>query len=403
MLRKLRVKFVLITMVVVTVMLCTVFTMVYHSTKTDLENTSNALLQRIAENPVPAGRPGPFERETQIPYFTLELGKRGEILNASSVHYDLTDEEFILQVVQAVSNTDRKSGILPEFNLRYYKSVMPGRQYLVFADTSGEQAMLGSLLASSVLIGLLCWLALLGVSIFLARWAVRPVEKAWQQQRQFVSDASHELKTPLTVIMTNAEMLQNPDNSPQDQAFLSGNVLTMSKQMQVLLEQMLELARSDNMRSQTEFSRVGLSALAEDAVLLFEPVFFDRGMALNCQIQPGITVAGSQGQLQQLLGIFLDNAQKYAIPGGQTTVTLTKHTRGKCRLTVSNEGPPIPAEELENLFKRFYRADQARTRNGSFGLGLSIAQSIVQQHKGKLWAESTGGINSFFVEMNIVS
>jgi len=403
MLRKLRIKFVLITMVMVTALLCTVFTAVYHSTKTDLENKSHALLQRIVENPFQSGRPDPFDREAQIPYFTLELGKQGELLNASSMHYDLSDEAFILQILQEVSKTDSKTGVLPEFDLRYRKAAAPGKQFFVFADTSNEKAMLSSLLTSSLLIGLLCWLTLLGVSIILARWAVRPVEDAWQQQRQFVSDASHELKTPLTVIMTNAEMLQDTGNSKDDQVFLSGNILTMSKQMQTLLEQMLELARSDNMRGQAEFSRVDLSLLAEDAVLSFEPVFFDRGMTLNCQIQPEVAVEGNQEQLQQLLGIFLDNAQKYATAGGETTVTLTKPTRSKCRLAVSNEGPPIPAEELGNLFKRFYRADKARTRNGSFGLGLSIARSIAQQHNAKIWAESTGGINSFFVEMNVFS
>lgn len=403
MLRKLRVKFILITMVVVTVLLCTVFTTVYHSTKTDLENKSSELLQRIAEDPIQAGKPGPSGKDTQIPYFTLELGKRGEVLTASGVYYNLSDETFISQVTEAVSKAGGKTGVLSELNLRFRKTVQLGKQFFVFVDTSNEQAMLGSLLTRSVLIGLLCWLVLLGISILLARWAVRPVEIAWQQQRQFVSDASHELKTPLTVIMTNAEMLQNTDNSEDDNAFLSGNILAMSKQMQTLLEQMLELARSDNMHSRAEFSRVDLSSLAEDTVLLFEPVFFDRGMTLSYHIQPGMTVDGNTQQLQQMLEVFLDNAQKYAIPGGQTTVTLAKHARSKCILKVSNQGPPIPAEHLRNLFKRFYRADQARTRNGSFGLGLSIAQAIAQQHNAKIWAESLNGINSFFVEMSIVS
>ena len=132
-------------------------------------------------------------------------------------------------------------------------------------------------------------------------------------------------------------------------------------------------------------------------------MFFDREMVLENQIQLGITVEGSEVQLRQMLEIFLDNAQKYATPGGKTTVSLAKVGRNKCVLTVFNEGPSIPQEHLENLFKRFYRADQARTRNGSFGLGLSIAQSIAQRHKGKIWAESADGVNSFSVELSIVS
>lgn len=402
MLRKLRVKFVLITMAVVSVMLCTIVTMIYHSTKLNLENNGNDLLQRIAESPMQPGRPGEFGEDANIPHFTLELGKNGEILAVTGSYYDLSNEGFLQQIVEEVSKTAHKSGDLPEYDLRFQKGGMPGKQRVAFVDTSHEKEMLRSLLTSSVLIGMLCWLALLGVSVFFARWAVKPVERAWQQQRQFISDASHELKTPLTVIMTNAQMLQNTDNTEEDRHFLFGNILTMSRQMQKLLEQMLELARSDNMQ-QVSFSLVDLSALTEDAALLFEPVFFDREMVLENQIQLGITVEGSEVQLRQMLEIFLDNAQKYATPGGKTTVSLAKVGRNKCVLTVFNEGPSIPQEHLENLFKRFYRADQARTRNGSFGLGLSIAQSIAQRHKGKIWAESADGVNSFSVELSIVS
>lgn len=402
MLRKLRVKFVLITMAVVTVMLCAIVTMIFHSTKLNLENNSNDFLQRIAESPMQPGRPDEWGKNAGISYFVLELDKNGGIFSVTGSYYDLSDGEFLQQIAREVSGTDRRTGELPEYHLRFQKGGMPGRQRLAFVDTFHEQAMLRSLLTSSLLIGLLCWLALLGVSILLARWAVKPVEKAWQQQRQFISDASHELKTPLTVIMTDAQMLQNADNTEEDKAFLFGNILTMSQQMRKLLEQMLELARADHMQTQISFSRVDLSALAEDAALLFEPVFFDRDMVLENEIQPGITVEGSEAQLRQVLEIFLDNAQKYAAPGGKTTVTLAKNGRNKCLLTVSNEGSPIPPEHLENLFKRFYRADQVRTRNGSFGLGLSIAQAIVQQHKGRIWAESADGMNSFSVELGVI-
>lgn len=401
MLRKLRIKFILITMVVVTVMLGAVLVTVYHTTKTDLESKSNQLLQHLADAPFQAGRPAPFAKDAQLPYFTVELGSRGEILSASGIYYDLPDREFVEQVVREAIGTDRKAGELPGFSLRFRKSSAPGKQFYVFVDTSGEQAMLGSLLASSGMIGLLCWLAFFGASILLAAWAVRPVEQAWQQQKQFVSDASHELKTPLTVIMTNAEMLQSGDNSQEDSAFLSENILTMSRQMQALVEQMLELARTDSVQS--EIAPVDLSDLVETTDLLFEPVFFDRGMTLEMHIQPEITVAGNEAQLRQMLGVFLDNAQKYASPGGQTTVTLTKRGKSRCLLAVANQGPPIPPEQLRSLFKRFFRADAVRTRNGSFGLGLSIAQSIVQRHKGKIWVESRDGINSFFVELPIAA
>ena len=173
----------------------------------------------------------------------------------------------------------------------------------------------------------------------------------------------------------------------------------MSKQMRDLVEQMLELARADNIQQNTVFSSVDFSRLVSDAMLPFEPIFFEKGLMLDTEISENIMVNGEPSQLRQVLDILLDNAQKYSRKGGTTWVALQKHGKGHCLLTVADEGEEIPAKDLNNLFKRFYRADKARSRNGSFGLGLSIAETIVARHKGKIWAESKNGINTFFVEL----
>ena len=134
--------------------------------------------------------------------------------------------------------------------------------------------------------------------------------------------------------------------------------------------------------------------------LPFEPVFFEAGLTLTTDIQPGITLRGSGQHLRQTADILLDNARKYAAPPGEVTVTLTQ-TGSRCRLTVSNPGPEISKEDLKNIFKRFYRSDTAHTQRGSYGLGLSIAQNIVLRHHGKIWAESKNGRNTFFVELPV--
>lgn len=164
------------------------------------------------------------------------------------------------------------------------------------------------------------------------------------------------------------------------------------------VDPILEPTRADTLRSDTVFSAVDLSRLVSDAVLPFEPVFFEHGLTLHTDIAENVLVHGNPSELRQVMDILLDNAQKYSREKGSTWVTLQRRGKGHCLLAVADEGEAIPAEELNLLFKRFYRADQARSRTGSFGLGLSIAESIVKRHRGKIWAESKNGINTFFVE-----
>ena len=141
-----------------------------------------------------------------------------------------------------------------------------------------------------------------------------------------------------------------------------------------------------------------MSRLVEDCILGFEPVYFEAGRELVCQIDPGIWVLGSESHLRQVVDILLDNALKYSTPNGMVSVDLASTGRN-CVLSVASPGEPIPKEDLKNIFKRFYRADKARAMNGSYGLGLSIAEAIVAAHKGKIWAESKNGYNIFYVQI----
>lgn len=397
--KKLRNKFIWITMSILTVMLCIILSMIWFFTKMNLENRSLHMMQDIAIDPFLQRVPNDLADDLRLPYFTLQIGPQGELIAVGGGYYDLSDEAFLEDLAEATFAESERMGIIEEYNLRYYRLNTPVRQVLVYADISSEQMTLSNLLKSCIFIGIACFLIFLGISFLLARWAVRPVEKAWEQQRQFIADASHELKTPLTVIMTNAELLQDPDNQDTDRAAFSANILVMSRQMRSLVEQMLKLARADSVQTDAVFSPVHFSRLVSDAVLPFEPIFFEKGLALETDIQEDVTLCGDSSQLRQVLDILLDNAAKYSCEKGTTRVTLGKTGKGRCLLTVANEGPKIPDDDLPRLFKRFYRADPARSRNGSFGLGLSIAESIILRHKGKIWAESSDHINTFFVEL----
>lgn len=398
MIRKLQWKFVTIIMSIVTITFCVILGLVYHFTKMNLEAKSINMMQNIAVHPFRLSDPNVLEEEIRLPYFVLQIDENGEIVTTGGGYYDLSDEEFLRKLTKIVFDSERELGMIEEYHLRYYHARTPRNDRLVFADVSNELAALNGLMKICCLIGGASLLAFLWISILLARWTVKPIDVAWKQQRQFVADASHELKTPLTVIMTNAELMQNGEYEERSKdRFLEG-ILIMSRQMKGLIEQMLELARADYIQTDTVFHSADLSKLISDAVLPFEPVFFEKGFLLTVQIDENIWIQGIETQLRQLLEIFLDNAGKYSRNGGMIWVTLKRQKRMRCILTVANEGDDIEPEDLKQIFKRFYRADKTRNAQGSFGLGLSIAENIVKRHKGKIWAESKDGINYFYVK-----
>ena len=399
MLKKLRRKFVVVVMAIVTVTMCLLLGLIYYFTQEGLERESVTMMRSMAANPFQPGRPDDRSGGVRLPYFIIELGARGEIIPAGGGYYDLSDQGFLLDLIKVCTQSERDVGLIEEYGLRFCRVDTPNGCRLVFADVTGERAALRSLLKTCAVVGVLCFAVFWGVSILLAFWMVKPVDKAWEQQKQFVADASHELKTPLTVIMTNAELLQSPDWNEEERTKFSGSILTMSRQMRSLVEALLELARADNGHSAAVLEPVNYSALLESALLTFEPVFFERGLTLERRIEPGITVRGNGSQLRQVADILLDNAQKYANVEGSVNVTLRQMGKRRCRVSVSNPGDPLSKRELTDIFKRFYRADKARSRDGSFGLGLSIAQSIVEQHHGRIWAESGAGVNIFYVEL----
>ena len=379
MIRTLRLKFIAVTMAVVTVLLSVIFGLVIHFTGANLREESIRFLRTAAEAPLKPGAPG----QVQLPCFVIRVNLWGQSIQSSG-GFDLSDEVMLTDIVSLAAAAETDVGILEDYSLRYLRTRSPGELTLAFADISGEQRTMGNLRLTCAAIGTLSVAVFLGVSVLLARWAVKPVEQAWAEQQQFVADASHELKTPLTVILTNAELMQT-DPDPQ----YARSVLTMSQRMRTLVESLLELARVDGGAVRAAFADTDLSALVEDELLPFEPVYFERGLTLDSRIEGGIRVSGSPRHLRQVVSILLDNAMKYAPEGSTVELRLTRQG-GSALLTAANPAPPMSREECQSIFRRFYRSDPARS-GGGYGLGLPIARGIVTDHGGKAWAESREG------------
>lgn len=382
-------------MAIVTAMLLIIFGLVLSTTKHDLEKQSLAMLHDVGGPQMP--KPPDAPPRMQLPSFTLQYDETGVLTISGSEGIDLFDPAFLEEIASEAFSSHKETDLIPRYRLRFFRSGPPHSPSMIFADAAYELKTYSDLVKACLLIGGISFVAFLALSVLLSRWAIKPVETAWLQQKQFIADASHELKTPLTVIMTNAELLQGTASENAEQKQFSESILTMSQQMRGLVESLLQLARIDAGTPRGSFSQIDLSAAVSSAILPFEAVLFEKGLWLSESIAPNIRVKGIDARLRQLVEIFLDNAQKYADTGTEVTVSLQPVNRSSCRLSVSNCGTPLSEEELNNLFKRFYRGDKARAMNRSYGLGLAIAESIVKEHRGKITAESKDGINTFSV------
>lgn len=335
-----------------------------------------------------------------------EEGLGPEILRSSRIFYVKlntggTPLEVQIDRMFDFTEQDAEDYALTAYGRTSDSGTIDGYQYLVqekdygyiavFAERGIETQMLSQLMEVSLWVAGVTFAVLILVSIFLSRWAVRPVKTAFDKQRQFVSDASHELKTPLAVIASNVDMLQECGESLNDRELRwLDNIRASSDQMTYLVEELLTLARAENDQSGKEQVRetVPLSDLVTDEVLLFEPILYEAGKELDDHITENLLVSGDPGKLRRLVNILLDNARKYADSPSVVTLRLEPEGAKRVRLTVNTKGDPIPHDQLERIFERFYRADQARSSEG-FGLGLSIASQIAQEHGGRLWAESS--------------
>ena len=399
MIKRLRIKFICVIMAIVMVLLGCILGVVIHFTGQSMQMQSISMMRTIATSPFQQGIPGKtMDDEVRLPFFSVQISSRGELIAASGGYFDLSDREYLQEIINAALASDRETGELEEQDLRYLKAVSPVGLTIVFSDTTTETATMKHLFYSCLAVFFGAMIVFFGISILLSHWVIKPVATAWEQQRQFVADASHELKTPLSVIMANAELMQGEETTGEDLKTYSGNILGVTYQMRSLVENMLEMARVDNGTVKISLECLDFSELVSDAVLSFQLLYEEQGMGLRCAVPDGVEIQGSQQHLYQVLDVLLDNALKYSTPGGMVSVDLVNSGKN-CMLSVASPGQPISAEDRKNIFKRFYRADKARAMNGSYGLGLAIAESIVEAHKGKIWAESENGYNIFYVQI----
>ena len=394
MIRKLRWKVIGLNMGMVFCVLLAVFAAVYFSSRAVIARSVQQQLQQVLQtgSGYDLSQPG----QEGVPCFVAEVYASGTVRVSGNSYYDLTDKAALVDIVTAALSADSDEGVLAEHHLRYLRQAGLLSTRIAFTDSTLEQATLRSLLTGSLLIGLAALAVLFACSYVLSGAVTRPVDRAWQQQKQFLSDASHELKTPLTVILSSAELLEQ-SAAPEQKQYVD-NVRAESRRMKRLVEDMLTLSRVERGGEHLPDTTADLSDAAADAALRFEPVAYEAGHTLSYDIAPGLLVRGDSGRLEQAVAVLLDNAIKYAAPGTEVRLDAARQGKNAC-LWVENEGDPIPADKLPHIFDRFYRADESRTDGGSFGLGLPIARAIVEAHRGTLRCDSGGHTTRFTITL----
>ncbi len=354
-----------------------------------------------------------------VPVFVVDISQDNDVITSYGSAADM-DKETLLEALSHVEQGTNSSGLLLDLGLLYTQQSTPdGATRIAFADASH----LYNSTLNQALLALLIWalsmVAFFALSLWLSRMALKPVEEAWDKQRRFIADASHELKTPLTIILANNNIIQShPEKTTAEQEPWLESTEKEANRMNDMVTDLLLLAQlestwessnktstdkddviavesredaSKNMVAKSSLTPLDLSALVERSLLQFDAVFFERGIHTKADVAKGLRINGNQEHMRRLIDILLDNASKYGTEGSQVCVRLTRSTNKApaALLTVANSGELIPSAKIDQIFERFYRGDAAHssTTPGS-GLGLALAQEIVREHGGSIQVTS---------------
>lgn len=336
----------------------------------------------------PLGNAMRFER-----FFYAKVDVNGRIIemDIDRMMFGFTPQQAQVYVDEVLTQNKTEGTVE---NFQYLVGEKTYGKIIAFAEKSTETQLLTRLMQTSLWVIGASSVVLLLLAVLLANWVTKPVQQSFERQRRFISDASHELKTPVTIIAANTELAQE-ELGPNK--WLDG-IQHQTSRMNGLINDLLALARSDEQAQDSIVrTRFNLSDAVSAALLEFESRAYEEQKTLASDIEPDIYYVGDAGRLRQLVSILVDNALAHSNAGSNVEVSL-KNSGGKVQLRVKNTGSAIDDREKQLIFERFYRSDQSRSRSsGGYGLGLSIAKAIVDEHKGSIAAETQNGNTVFSV------
>lgn len=394
---KLKLKFVLINMSLLTVVFISIFGTLYFMTNESMNRETNGSLNALM---IDNHKPRPNTSNIMV-----DVDDNGNIIK-KFISFNLNVNTNDLQnAINKILNNKKDSS---KININqepyvYLKRTRSTTTKIVFLNISYQENFRLSLLKIFISVGSISLIALLIISIYLTNKSIKPIKDVFEKQKQFIADASHELKTPLTIIKTNTSLvLSNPEDTVKNQSKWINYINLQTDRMSELVNEMLSLAKLDTDENTLVLSSINISKIIESMILQFDAIIYENGIDLYTKIDNDIFITGVKESIKKLFSIIMDNAIKHTNNNGSIHVNLVLD-KNTVKLSIKNTGKGISSEHIEKIFERFYRVDSSRVREtGSYGLGLSIAKSIVEQHKGNIYAKSTVDKDTtFFVEFPI--
>ena len=410
MLKNLKNKIIIINMSLIAIILLTVYAGVLYVTYAennlllkDRLNTAISLHQSPEDMPeIGDSKPGVSDfsphKDFYGPAVVVTINDDNEIIQIAE-YYAKISENALDQILETALSSKNGFGTIKSMSIMFLKKPSAFGTKIAITETTTLYNAMKTTALNGALVLLLVLAIVFIVSLFLSSLAIKPVKEAWTKQKQFIADASHELKTPLTVILANNNILQgHSDDTVSSQKQWLDSTGEEAERMKKLIDQMLFLAKSDASDAPVPMSVINLSDIAERAALTFEPVAFEKNVNIRTIIAENLLFYSNPELFDRLIHILLDNAVKHSHNDTEILLALQKNG-AKVFLSVNNKGDIIPREDIPHIFDRFYRADKARTSSNEasgYGLGLAIAKSILEKLNGDIVVSSNADNGTTF-------
>ncbi len=398
MIDKLRKRMILISSIAVLLVFGSVFLVLSTISIRQLNVRMDQLTDRISDgngaflpfdqtNPVPGQPdffPGFFTEETPFStrFFTVWYDADGKIVHTDLNAISSVTESSAGNYAEAAIKRNEARGWVDSFRYKVFDTEMG--KCVVFVDGSMNRSMTKNLIATAAVVLFVAIALIMILIIVVSKRAVSPIAQSYEKQKQFVTDANHELKTPLTLILTNIDIVEQ-EKGPSEWL---DDIRVEGQHMSELISQLTALSRLDESTVPLIKSEFSFTDVCNDTISEFSSLISQKGLTFTASVQPGIILSGDEASVRRLVSILIDNAVKYCDPAGMIRFSMEK-TRHVV-LTIENSYKEVGTTPLDRLFDRFYRADKARTSGTGFGIGLSLAKSIIEAHKGSIRAYQAG-------------
>lgn len=332
-------------------------------------------------------------KRQEYDYSTSVVLKNKDIMVLSNSLKETTDKD-ILNMTKELQKDKKRFGSIDDY-IYVVRTLRSGNTVYIFVDNKEAMQNSKQFFIVSIFIFLLSVIVFTIISYYLSRWMIKPSEKAIKNQKIFVANISHDLKTPITIIKANADLIENEVKNKKSIKYIKQE----TEKLNHLVNEMLTLTRIDNTISKENFKSFNFGDSLFDVVLPFESIAYEKGIRFNINIDEVTDYFGDESNIQKLAEILIDNAMSYTAKGGIVDVDAYENSK-VVTLSVTNTGEPISDEKKVEIFDRFYRESKSRESTGNhYGLGLSIASTIVKKHNGKISIESKNGKNTFTVTL----